>query len=178
MPPVLYLARHATPDWNRKDIPYDIPPGPSLVPQGQAEAAQLAAWLDGRGIRQVYASPMARARQTAAIVSAALGATLVEAPDLIESRRGETFEAIHARMQRFFAGIVADGDEPLAAVSHGFPIEVLLQSLGVGADVMAPLRDRFDHRNVIACAGAWEIDLSSPQAPRCTLAFTPAIASG
>ncbi len=174
MPPVLYLARHATPDWNRKDIPYDVPPGPSLVPQGQAEAAQLAAWLGGRGIHQVFASPMARAWQTAEIVSAALGADLVETPDLIESRRGESFEAIHARMQRFFAGIVANGDVPVAAISHGFPIEVLLQSLGVSADEMAPLRQRFDHRNVIACAGAWQIDLSLPQAPRCTLAFTPA----
>ena len=35
---VLYLARHATPDWNMRDIRYDIPPGPPLVPQGEEEA--------------------------------------------------------------------------------------------------------------------------------------------
>lgn len=173
MPPVLYLARHATPDWDRKDIPYDIPPGPPLVPQGEAEAAQLAAWLSGRGLRHLYTSPMLRARQTALIVGGILALPLIASPDIIESRRGETFESIQERMKRFYAGVLANGDGPAAAVSHGFPVEVLLQSLGVSAIEMAPLRERFDHRNIIPCAGAWEIDLSSPQAPRCTLAFTP-----
>lgn len=173
MPPVLYLTRHATPDRSRTDIPYDTPPGPPLVPQGEAEAGQLAAWLSGRGIGRVYASPMLRAWQTAEIVSGALGVPLVAAPELIETRKGEALEAIQARVQRFYATIMADGDEPVAAVSHGSPIEVLLQSLGVSAAELAPLRQRFDYRNVIACAGAWEIDLASPQAPRCTLAFVP-----
>ena len=40
--PIVYLARHATPDWNRKDIRYDVAPGPDLVAQGEAEAARPA----------------------------------------------------------------------------------------------------------------------------------------
>lgn len=173
MPTVLYLARHATPDWNRKDIPYDTPPGPPLVAQGGAEAGQLAVWLSNRGIDRLYTSPMLRARQTAEIVSAILGIPILETPDIIESRRGETLESIHSRMRRFFESVWADGPGPVAAVSHGLPIEVLLQGLGVSAVEMAPLRERFDHRNVIPCAGVWTIDLSSPQAPHCALAFTP-----
>lgn len=172
-PLVLYLARHATPDWNRKDIPYDTPPGPPLVAQGEVEAVQLAAWLNGRGIGKVYASPMLRAWQTALVVSRTLEVPIIETPEIIESRRGETFESIQSRMKRFYEHLLAELAGPVAAVSHGFPVEVLLQILGVSAAEMAPLRDRFDHRNVIPCAGVWEIDLSTPQTPRCTLAFTP-----
>ena len=172
----LYLARHATPDWNRKDIPYDTPPGPPLVLQGEDEAAQLAAWLIGRGVRQVYASPMLRAQQTALIVGRVLGIPVIETPEIIESRRGETFESIQTRMRRFYERLLADGSGgPMAAVSHGFPVEVLLQTLGVSVDVMAPLRERFDHRNVIPCAGAWEIRADGAQTQQCTLAFTPAL---
>ncbi len=169
MSPTLYLARHATPDWDRKDIRYDIPPGPPLVRQGEQEAESLAVWLAGRGIRQLYASPMLRAQQTATIVSEVLGLAIITTPDIVESRKGETYEAILTRMSRFYAQLQADGsDGAVAAVSHGFPIEVLLRHLGLGEERMAPLRQRFDHRNVVPCAGVWEI------APvGCNLAFTP-----
>lgn len=43
--PVVFLARHGTPDWNMPGIRYDIPPGPPLVPQGEEEAAKLASPL-------------------------------------------------------------------------------------------------------------------------------------
>ena len=45
MPQQIYLIRHATPDWTRKDIPYHLPPGPPLIEQGLAEAQALAAFL-------------------------------------------------------------------------------------------------------------------------------------
>ena len=57
---MLYLARHATPDWNMRDIRYDIPPGPPLVPQGEAEAAQLGEFLRQAGVVQIYVSPLVR----------------------------------------------------------------------------------------------------------------------
>ena len=66
----IYLARHATPDWNRRDIRYDIAPGPDLVPQGEAEAAQLGEFLRTTGVTRIYASPLVRTRRTAEIAAA------------------------------------------------------------------------------------------------------------
>jgi broad specificity phosphatase PhoE len=34
----IFLIRHANPDWHRKDIPYDIVPGPLLAPKGERGA--------------------------------------------------------------------------------------------------------------------------------------------
>ena len=64
----IYLARHATPDWNRRDIRYDIAPGPDLVPQGEAEAAQLGEFLRTTGVTRIYASPLVRTRGRASAI--------------------------------------------------------------------------------------------------------------
>ncbi len=69
----IYLARHASPDWNRKDIPYHIPPGPPLTPQGRLEAAALGAFLRPAGVSTIASSPLERCQHTAQIVGAALG---------------------------------------------------------------------------------------------------------
>ncbi len=63
--PVVFLARHGTPDWNMTSIRYDIPPGPPLVPQGEEEAAKLGKFLKSQNVQLVYASPLVRARRTA-----------------------------------------------------------------------------------------------------------------
>ncbi|HYN90102.1 MAG TPA: phosphoglycerate mutase family protein, partial [Ardenticatenaceae bacterium] len=61
----VFMVRHATPDWNRRDIRYDIPPGPDLTAKGREEAYQAGLYLKPYRIDVIYASPMARATQTA-----------------------------------------------------------------------------------------------------------------
>ncbi len=170
---VLYLARHATPDWSVKDIPYDTPPGPPLVPQGEQEAAQMAAWLASRGIQRLETSPMLRARQTAEIVSRHLQLPVVTAADVIEWRRGESTVDLQARMQRYYAAWQAAGWGPSVVVSHGGPIDYFLRWLGVSEVTLGPLRRQFDHGNPIPCAGVWQI---SPAG--CELVFVPNVPVG
>ena len=166
---ILFLVRHATPDWNRKDIPYDTPPGPPLAPQGEQEAAQLAVWLAGQGIQRLYTSPMLRARQTAGIIGDHLRLPAVEVAGVTEAREGETRAAVEERMWRFYEHVGANGAAgATAVVSHGGPIDVLLQRLGVTEAILAPLRQRFDHRNPVPCAGAWAVTERG-----CELVFAP-----
>ena len=73
MSAVVYLIRHATPDWSRTDIRYDIPPGPPLTSQGEAEAQQLGEFLQTIPVKHIYASPLERTSRTAQIAAAALG---------------------------------------------------------------------------------------------------------
>ncbi|MFN3332154.1 MAG: histidine phosphatase family protein, partial [Caldilinea sp.] len=75
--PVIYLARHATPDWNRKDIRYDVAPGPDLVPQGEEEAIKLGEFLHAVGVTQIVASPLVRTQRTAEIAGAVAGIPVV-----------------------------------------------------------------------------------------------------
>jgi broad specificity phosphatase PhoE len=46
---------------------------PGLTGRGREQAALAGAWLRGKGLRAVYASPLLRARQTAEAVAAAAG---------------------------------------------------------------------------------------------------------
>ena len=50
----IFLLRHATPDWSRKDIPYDILPGPALLAHGEAEARALGEFMRSEGLKKVY----------------------------------------------------------------------------------------------------------------------------
>ena len=68
------LARHATPDWNRRDIPYDIPPGPELTPAGEREALALGEFLRAQGATRVYHSPLERTLRTASLAASVCGA--------------------------------------------------------------------------------------------------------
>ena len=72
--PKIFLVRHASPDWNRPDLPYHIPPGPPLSPQGLAEAQTLASFLQTSGVQRLLTSPLERCLHTAQIVAAATGA--------------------------------------------------------------------------------------------------------
>lgn len=62
---------------------------PPLSELGTREAARLAAAATERGVVALWCSPLARARQTAAIVGAAAGVDPSVLEDLIESARGE-----------------------------------------------------------------------------------------
>jgi broad specificity phosphatase PhoE len=90
---VLYFARHGETPWNlegRWQGHTDV----ALSDRGREQAAALGARLAGLGIAHVRASDLSRARETAAIVAAALGiADVVIDPDLRERAFG-VFEGL------------------------------------------------------------------------------------
>jgi broad specificity phosphatase PhoE len=80
----IWLVRHAPTEWTgRRWCGRSDPP---LTPEGVSAAAALAAELAGRisGDAIVVTSPLRRARDTAGAVAAALGASVVVNPDLVE----------------------------------------------------------------------------------------------
>ena len=155
-PARLYLIRHATPDWNRKDIPYDLPPGPPLVAQGELEAAQLGVFLQHAGIKKLYHSPLERAKRTAQISAEIAGIQINEEAALAEWRSGETDQSIAARFNPFWERSAAESAAlgPLGLVTHGGPIGFLLLKLGLPAAALEAQR-KYDHRNPLPPAGVW-----------------------
>ena len=95
--PTAYLIRHATPDWNRTDLPYYLPPGPPLTAQGEDEARQLGRFLWEAGVRLIYASPLERAWRTAEIAAGIAGASLWQETNLAEWRPEEKADDVRAR---------------------------------------------------------------------------------
>jgi broad specificity phosphatase PhoE len=157
----IFLIRHATPDWNRKDIPYDISPGPLLTPIGEKEAEALAAFLKSESVRKLYHSPFARAAKTAQIVSAIARIPCLEDSRLAEwPMQAETELQVRRRMKAIFDASLmeAAGTGPIGLVSHGGPIGALLQELGIDPKELAVYRTRFDTTNPLPPAGAWQVE--------------------
>jgi broad specificity phosphatase PhoE len=84
--PVIYLARHGETEWSlsgqhtgRTDIP--------LTAHGEEQARRLGARLRGQVFRQVFTSPLQRARRTCELAGFAHGAETL--PDLLEWDYGE-----------------------------------------------------------------------------------------
>lgn len=133
----IYLARHGRTALNaagvlrgRLDPPLDE------VGQGQAAALAAAVARSGEGLVAVVASPLARARQTAAAVGAATGLP-VSTDDRLADRdygewAGQVPEAVVARWGSLEA---APGVEPVAAVRSRAraALEELAARTGVGA---------------------------------------------
>ena len=84
----LLLVRHGETDWNR-DRRFQGHADPPLNEAGREQADALAAELAGERIELVYTSDLARARETAEIVAARLGAGVVALRDLREIDVGE-----------------------------------------------------------------------------------------
>ncbi|MFQ3623442.1 MAG: histidine phosphatase family protein [Acetobacteraceae bacterium] len=114
-----WFLRHGETDWNARFLSQgnaDIP----LNARGVAQAHAAAAALRGRGIASIVHSPLSRARDTAAIVAAALGVPMAEDEDLREAGFGEN----EGRpMGDWFAEWVAGrytppGGEPFAALAE------------------------------------------------------------
>ena len=161
MPMKIFLIRHATPNWNRTDIPYDIFPGPPLTPQGEKEAEALAAYLRSEDVGKLYHSPFARAAKTAQIISAINGISCVEESRLAEWRmQAEPEIQVRRRMKAIFDQALAEGAGmgSIGLVSHGGPIAVLLQELGIDPNELAVYRTRFDTTNPLPPAAAWQVE--------------------
>src|SRR5579871_2475081 len=84
----LLLARHGETDWNSERRWQGHADRP-LNDTGRAQAAELAESLDGTAIAAIYSSDLARARETAEIVAARLGLTVVLDPGLREVDVGD-----------------------------------------------------------------------------------------
>jgi probable phosphoglycerate mutase len=84
----LLLVRHGETDWNRERR-FQGHADPPLNETGREQALGLAAQLAGEGIELVYTSDLARARETAEIVAARLGADVRSLRELREIDVGE-----------------------------------------------------------------------------------------
>lgn len=172
---VVYLARHGTPDWNMKDIRYDVPPGPPLIEKGEREARQLGEFLREAGVGAVYASPLVRAHRTAELAAAVVGLPVTVVDSVAEYRREENDDAVYERFVAFFDKAVstASGAGPVVIVSHGGPVRVMLERLGVSRDHVWHYRRQFDHQNPLPPAGAWELTRYGAGPWEARLVFSP-----
>lgn len=109
----LILMRHGETAWNRErrimgDL--DIP----LTDEGRAQCEGAAALLAGYGVTRIVSSPLVRAAESAAIVSARLGLPVEHDARLVEVRFGQwqglTYEEVGAdpRYAAFAADPVAN----------------------------------------------------------------------
>ncbi len=82
-----YFVRHGVTDHNQVHLVMgqrDIP----LNGEGQRQARRAAHVLEGRGIRTVVSSPLARARETAEIIAVVLGVPVIPEPAFMERAWG------------------------------------------------------------------------------------------
>jgi len=156
--PTIYFVRHATPDWNRTDLPYAVLPGPPLTAQGVDEAMQLGYFLREAGAAQILTSPFERATHTARIAAGVAGVPVEQDAGLAEWRPDEKVDAIRARCWPVWERAIALSLQigPVALVTHGGPISFLLEELGLGKEVLDQHRRRFDRNNPLPPAGAWK----------------------
>lgn len=157
----IFLVRHASPDWSRPDIPYDIEPGPPLSPRGERESEELAMFLKSQGIAKLYYSPFERSARTALIIS-----VIVKIPCIVEKRLAEwraadeTEESAAERMSAVFNDVTKESASvgPVGLVTHGGPITFLLLKLGIDGERLDVFRGKFDRSNPLPPAGAWEVE--------------------
>lgn len=156
----ILLVRHASPDWSRTDVPYDIEPGPPLSPRGEREAEELAMYLKSQGVAKLYYSPFERSARTAMIISTIIGIPCVAEKRLTEWRAAEeTEEGVAERMSAVFDDVSKESASvgPIGLVSHGGPITFLLLDIGIDRERLAAFRRKFDRSNPLPPAGAWEV---------------------
>jgi broad specificity phosphatase PhoE len=143
----LLLARHGETEWNRTRR-FQGHADPPLNETGREQASALAAELAGEGIEFVYASDLARARETAEIVAAQLGLTVVAERELreidvgswsgltreeIDGREwdGETREAHSERVLGAIRRIASrHEDDRVLIVTHGGCIRRVFEATG------------------------------------------------
>ncbi len=173
--PNVYLIRHATPDWSRTDLPYHIPPGPPLTAQGEGEANELGQFLKTVSITAIHCSPLERCSRTASIAASHLGLSAQQSLGLSEWKPGEKHDEVHARIWPMWEEACRASAEagPVALVTHGGPIAVLLDRLGLIPEALDHYKRLFDRNNPLPPAGAWNATRTN-EVWQLKLAFTPA----
>jgi len=171
LPITIYLIRHATPDWSRTDIPYHVPPGPPLTPQGESEAKELGEYLRDTGIVHLEASPLERCSRTASIAAEIVGVKAIQELGLSEWTPDDKRDDVQARIMPV-VDRASQSDEPIALVTHGGPIRLILEELGLDSLLIEHYRKLFDRNNPVPPAGAWKAERSNGTW-KLTLAFVP-----
>lgn len=172
----IYVARHATPDWERKDIRYDIAPGLPLTTQGETEAVSLGRFIAMNNIIRVYASPLVRAKRTAELATMTAGVPMVVDEAIREWSEDCTPESVTARVMPMFDRLCIESVEsgPVCMVTHGGPLKLLLRTLGMDRATLQSWNDRFDNHNPAPPAGTWRFRAKERSGPwTLELAFTP-----
>jgi broad specificity phosphatase PhoE len=172
----IYIARHASPDWHRTDIRYDVPPGPPLTERGEQEAMLLGEFLMARDVGRVYASPMLRASRTAELAAGVMGLSAQIDHRISEHRKEETGRDVSNRLRPFWVEISTEAERngPVCFVTHGGPMKMLLYQSGMPEKTLTDHNGRFDHGNPAPPAGAWLISRDDRDEPwTLTLGFSP-----
>jgi len=177
----IFLIRHATPDWERRDIPYHLPPGPPLTAQGLIEASALGEFLRHHNISHMFSSPLERCQHTTAISSSVTSASYQIDERITEWQPGEDEDAVISRIRGFLEEVCWQSAHledlhdcnQCALVSHGGPIAMFLLLLGLDPKVLSSQRI-YDHGNPLPPGGVWLAERKGTKDPwRFELVFTP-----
>jgi probable phosphoglycerate mutase len=152
----ILLVRHGQSTWNA-DGRWQGRADPPLSDLGRRQAEVAVDALRDLGVHRLFASPLARAHQTATIVGGALGLVVEADPRLQERDAGEWTGRTRAEIEAGWPGFLADGarpvgfetddilheralaavhdiaavaTEPVVVVSHGGLIRVVERALG------------------------------------------------
>jgi len=155
-----WFLRHGETDYNAKGLSQgaiDI----ALNDAGRGQAGRAGPLLAGRGITAVYASPMLRTRETAAIVNETLGLEVIFEPDLREVIFGgmegkplqpwftewmegrstpagaESFAEVTARAAAVMERLLAVAG-PILIVSHGGVFRAIRDLMGLAREGLTP----------------------------------------
>jgi broad specificity phosphatase PhoE len=155
----IFLIRHASPDWDRTDISYHIPPGPPLTEIGKYEAHQLSLFVKQQSITMLYSSPLERCLHTATIAGGSSNARIEIHPGLRELSPGEANDQILNRTWEVFELALQANHltERVGLVTHGGTISVLLRALGMEEEELKRL-SIYDHANPLPPAGVWRVE--------------------
>ncbi len=161
----IYLIRHATPDWDRTDIPYNVPPGPPLTQQGEMEASELGVFIRKKGIKKLFYSPLERARRTAEICAKVAGIPIQEELDIAEWRNKENDRKFAARFLPVWDRAVIESrvQGPVGLVTHGAPVRFMLHFLGLDTEVLYTYLKQFGNGNPLPPAGVWLAEKNDPE---------------
>ena len=92
----LYLVRHCEVR-NPEGVLYGHLPSFGLTDNGVQQAHTIGRYLEDRNVREIYTSPLERARQTAEIVASHLSVPVTPTEDLIEARFGLYLQGVKPR---------------------------------------------------------------------------------
>lgn len=123
----LLLVRHGLPDYSLGKAGDELP-GPPLSSTGVDQIRQVVPLLDHFSPTVLYSSPLARARESAALVAQALRMPVHIDSDLKEWHRTERLYQVNQRSARWLARWLGR-DEPCAAVfGHASPLLSILRT--------------------------------------------------
>jgi 2,3-bisphosphoglycerate-dependent phosphoglycerate mutase len=101
----LWLVRHGESTWNELGLIQGHAEGPVLTEKGQSQSLDVAHRLQGTGVQAIYASDLARAQQTAALIGAALELPVQTDPALRERCFGVLEGRPFAELDSLHSGI-------------------------------------------------------------------------